>query len=588
MRRGILIALLLVGLVLVPACGGDDDGSTEPTPQTGNVDEYMQTLPAWSEFSPPQPSVDEPTGPMEATLDTSSDQVYVCRTTPCSITQTPEAIVTFNPNSEILYLGSLIQGSTYLGGLAAMEELPIRQRAPLTISIDLLAEDNTRTVADPTLATVNQAVGELISRADATGHVAGSAISYAKRTTYSLEQSMLDIGLSVHYMGASARTQLSYEQSIEQHTITAYFRQRMFTTSVVLPQTPGEFFSDAFTQERLDEQVELGRIGPDNLPVYVSSITWGRIMVFTMTSTYSESEMYAAIEASYDNAVGGVEVDGEYLDILNSGETTINLVSVGGEADHALQAIRSGNLDDYFASDAAITTAAPLSYTLRNLADNSIAQVAETTTYDMQECSTEIVAYYTDYDLWRNAILDLPDGAVVGQSFARSEIVDAVEINSEPGNNINLPLLLTFPGSATGLPLDFTIASVNANFTYNDTEFSSSYFPMLSPGDADNAENDDFEIVVTDVDAPLSVYAVGIRVGDNGAESGEYLRVYGESDLLLAEFTSGLPDGSGYDFMGVVSAIPIHRMFFNEGSGGDDIVITDPSFGVAGGPGLFR
>ena len=521
----------------------------------------MATLPTWDEFSPQLAAVGQPedvvTGPTEATLDTSGDEIYVCRSTPCSITSTPDAVVTMNPNSEILYLGSLIQGSTYLGGLAAMEELPIRQRAPLTISIDILFPDNSRTVEDPTLATVQQAVGELISGAHASGHVAGSALSYNKKECFSLSQSMLSMGMSVSYMGASVSSELSFNQSVEQHTIMATFRQRMFTTSVVLPQTPSEFFSDAFTQERLDEQIALDRIGPDNLPVYVSNIVWGRLMIFTMTSTYTASEMQAAIDASYDGFVSG-EGHVDYTEVFNNSETTINMVAVGGEASHALAAIQSGNLRDYFETDASLTSAVPLSYTLRNLADNSVAYVSETTSYDRVECSTDVIVYFNDYDLWRNAVLNLPDGEVVFQTFAGNEIIDADEIVGTPSNNQNLPSVLTFAGVNTGLPLDFVMTCLNSNFTYNDTEFSSGYFPLLSVGDVDNNDNDDFEILIADVTAPREVLAMGIRVGNNEAQSGEFLRVYGESDLLLEEFTTGLPNSSGYVFMGVVSAVPIY------------------------------
>lgn len=581
MKNRILMTLMLAGTLLAMSCGGDDP--TDPSSPADDVDNYLRALPAWSEFSPQLAPVGEPvdvvTGPTEATLDTSGDEILVCRTTPCSLTSTPDAIVTMNPNSEILYLGSLIQGRTYLGGLGAMEELPIRQRAPLTISIDLLYPDNTRTVADPTLASVSQAVGELISGAHNAGHQAGSAVSYNKQECYSLRQSMLDMGLSASYMGASVSMELQYEQTARQQTIMATFRQRMFTTSMVLPQTPSALFSDQFTQEQLEAQIALGRIGPDNLPVYVSNIVWGRIMIFTMTSTYSASEMMAAIEASYQGIAGG-GVSGQYLAILQSEETTINIVTVGGEASHALDAIRTGNLDDYFAADAALTSAAPLSYTLRNLADNSVALVSETTDYDRAECSADIVAYYDDYDLWRNAVLSLPGGEVCSQTLAASEMVDADEVISPPGGNAWMTEVLTFPGASTGLPLDFYLESPNYGFTWNDDEMSSGYYPMLSVGDADNGENDDFSVNVTAVEAPRKVLAVGIRVGDNGVEATESLRIYGEYDRMLAEFTTGLPNGTGYRFMGVVAAVPITRFFFDEGSGGDDICITEPCFGT--------
>lgn len=584
MSRTLLVLLALAAVLLIPACGDDDDPASPPA--TADIDAYLKDLPEWDEFSPQLADVGDPvieeTGPTEATLDTSGDQIYVCRTTPCSITSTPDAIVTMDPNSEILYLGALIQGSTYLGGLAAMEELPIRQRAPLAISTDLLIADNTRTVQNPTLATVTQAVGEMISGAHESDFPDGSVLSYSMRECYSLEQSMLEIGMSLSYMGANVRADLGFNQTTETHTIMATFRQRMFTTSVVLPQTPGEFFSDAFTQEILDEQIALGRVGPDNPPVYVSNIVWGRIMVFTMTSTYSRSEMEAAISASYEGIVSG-SVDAHYLDILSSEETTIKMVAVGGEASHALDAIRTGNLDDYFATEAALTSAEPLSYTLRNLADNSVALVSETTEYDMVECSTEIVVHYNDFDLWRNAVLALPGGEVQTQYTTSAELVDADQVGSPPGNNNWLSGTFTFPGASTGLDLDFVLVSEGYDaWVYNDDEFSSGYYPLLSPGDADNGENDDFSVTITNTASPREVLAVGIQVGNNGVGPGENLRVYGESNLLLAAFTEGLPSSEGWVFMGVVSAVPITRIYYDEDSGGDDIFVRDTYFGLTG------
>ena len=103
----------------------------------------------------------------------------------------------------------------------------------------------------------------------------------------------------------------------------------------------------------------------------------------------------------------------------------------------------------------------------------------------------------------------------------------------------------------------------------------------LSIGDVDNWENDDFEVTVTATDPGYSVMALGIFVMDNKRESGETLRVYGENDLFLQEFTSGILPHYGSGFMGVISAVPLTRFYFNEHSGGDDVCTKDFHFGVA-------
>jgi len=84
---------------------------------------------------------------------------------------------------------------------------------------------------------------------------------------------------------------------------------------------------------------------------------------------------------------------------------------VGGNADDALALIRSNNLGDYFTTDAPLTTARPISYTVRNLADNSIASVSETTNYNLEQCVPESVplagAVYT-LRYTKVKVIDLP------------------------------------------------------------------------------------------------------------------------------------------------------------------------------------
>ena len=53
-----------------------------------------------------------------------------------------------------MWLGSLLQGDGYVNGLGSLKELPIRERAPLTIFIDLLGTGITQTIESPDAASV--------------------------------------------------------------------------------------------------------------------------------------------------------------------------------------------------------------------------------------------------------------------------------------------------------------------------------------------------------------------------------------------------------------------------------------------------
>ena len=379
-----VLSLFAIALAFA-ACSEDSPTAPEDSTPPADVNAYLATLPTWGQFSPAVPDADVAMGPSSDGEETIGGQPYECTTTPYSLTRTPDRVVTLNPDVEILWAGSLLQGKGHLGGIGSLAELPIRQRAPLTLSIDLLTGENTNTVQNPNVATVTSAVGELIQAAQNEGHTAGSNIFFTQETTHSLVQAALSMGLSASYMGASIKASLSSNISDETRTVTAYFVQRMFSVSMVLPQTPGEVFSDAFTSQKLQEQIDHGRIGDDNLPVYVSSVAYGRILMFSFTSTASLVDINATLSVLYNGGEFGGNLSSELKAVLDNAQ--IQVATVGGDAASALALIRANDLGAYFAQDAPLTTARPISYTVRNLGDNSIASVSETTEYNLKSCS---------------------------------------------------------------------------------------------------------------------------------------------------------------------------------------------------------
>jgi hypothetical protein len=562
-------------------CGDDEITG----PDTAETNAYLTSLPTWEEFSPLLP--DEDTSTAKATVD--FDGQYFCRTTPCCITTTPEQIVTFGQVPNVLYLGSLIQGDSYLGGLGTMEELPIRQRAPLTIGLDLLTGgDVTRTVDNPDAATVQAALSTMIEEAASSGVKSGSNIFYNKKEMCSLNQATLGLGLSFRYLGASAKTELDVSTSVEKHTIVAYFKQTMFEAYVVQPQTPQDFFSAGFTQALLDEQVALGRIGPDNLPVFVSRMLYGRLMMFTMTSTKSVDSMRFALEASYKSiGMGGsVSIDGSLLDILEESEYTV--VTIGGSASTAQSMLASGNLADYFASDDPITTAKPIAYALCNLADNSLATVSETTTYDRKECVQSSLGFFTDWEEWKAAFdVMLISKDTITFPTDSAHLVLATEISSLVGDNLAIANPITFEAASTGHDFSFQLTGLQSGcaypLTYNDTEFHGVNRGFISIGDVDNCQDDDFEIVVTENLNSSYVFAMGFILGGNYLETTEELQVWNGAEAVATfkQSNGDLPATAAEVFIGVVSTTPITRLVYLENAGGDDIYIRNFYFGVA-------
>lgn len=314
------------------------------------------------------------------------DVIYRCTQTPYTLRQNPERVVMYSPDVELLWPGSLIQGRSRkeLGSLLG---LTIRERTPIRVSIPAFAtSDNFREVAERDQATVAQAVGSMVGNATDTGLSAPSTITF-KMDSYNSERSFgLSVSVSGRYLGFSASATGDITRNASETTVSAHFYQKMFEVVVAPPQSPGAFFSSDFTEAKLQEQISLGRMGPDNIPIYVSNVVYGGRMMFSFTSSASESDIRGTIQASYDGIGGGVSgsLSVRQRAILETAK--IAVTSLGGNAQATLDVIRSGDWSRYFTDEAPLSSAAPLSYTFRNLGDGSVAGVTETTDYNIRSC----------------------------------------------------------------------------------------------------------------------------------------------------------------------------------------------------------
>ena len=422
MKRSLLLCLSFL-LFFSSAC--DSTSPMDPGPSTdAGVARYMQDLPSWSEFSPPVQSqsptaagdlveeevvvtqveeIDE-----EGNINLLENVAYSCQSQPFTLSDNPQQIAIYSPDRELLWPGALIQGKSHRDGLGSLLGLTIAQRTPIEVSIPSLAnDDNFRVVDTPSQGEVDQAIGSMIGNATASGLSTPSTISFEMNEYYSEKQFALEAGISGNYLNFEGSATGSVETNASKTTITAQFYQKMYEVVVAPPQTPDGFFNEDFSAEVLQRQVDLGRIGPDNLPVYVSNVVYGRMMMFSLTSTASASDIRATMQAAYDGIGSSVEVNlsARQQSILQ--ESEIRVTSLGGDADATIATIRSGNWADYFTDNVELSSAAPLSYTFRNLGDGSIASVGETTEYNITECQA-IAATPGTFDFEEVQTLSLP------------------------------------------------------------------------------------------------------------------------------------------------------------------------------------
>lgn len=187
----LLVPILVTGLL--GACsedgtdGGDDGGDAVSADMNAETFGHR----SWNELSPPAEDALVSTGVTDPFEEVVGNDAYICTSENFDLTSNPKEFVSIQPDSSVLWLGNLIQGRSHLS-VGSLEELSIRERAPLGISINLLTGDNSRRVEPPSLLSVNSAIGELIDSAMQAGHVASSDIFYESSEAHSTSQASLN------------------------------------------------------------------------------------------------------------------------------------------------------------------------------------------------------------------------------------------------------------------------------------------------------------------------------------------------------------------------------------------------------------
>ncbi len=362
----------LAGLPLVVAC------ATEiPTPPAGpSIDDYILSLPYL-----PVEDAQVQNGAMSAE---AREGDYQCVKQNLKETRQFDRIVAYAANSDSLYPGALVSADSVLTGLFTQIVLP---RSPATISVSLenLAGQKTAVVEEPSLSAYRDALSSILDT-EITGSTPANLYSEIEEV-HTEEQLNMALGVQASWgLGvASLKTNFDFSKQEIRSRYVVRYTQAYYTVDLDAPSSPSEMFAPEVTLN--DVQGKMDQTRP---PAYVSSVTYGRMVVFTFESEYSAQEMGAALEFAYS---GGIDVKGDvsvtYKDIISKSKITAFIL--GGDAGTAVQSIDSYEALKEFIKTGGnyskMSPGAPIAYKLSYLKDNSPARMSFTTDYEVKECT---------------------------------------------------------------------------------------------------------------------------------------------------------------------------------------------------------
>jgi len=406
-RRGSRGWLALTGVVLA-ACGSEKPGPSAanagsggemgqepeaPLPPAHSVSEYFDTMRKWQDVPEPSETLGAPV-PERRTLNTAGGGArgFDCQVVNHDIVSKHDEILNLDSGSAYVRPGMILVGDEFKNG--ALAPVPLR-RAPITLSINVPGVNLAAvTVEDPNVSNIQQGIATLQAEAEAAaGDSYAAQLSYEQHTVQSLEEMAYKLGVSAEFDGGLVSggfsAKFANEEREEKYTVVSKLMQQMYTITFAQDSFPTtrDFFASDLTLEELEGAEEVGFMSRTNVPVFIGSVTYGRMVVFTATSTAvaSSSELEANLHAAGTSWSANAELSTEQKSFLSS--LDVEVLSIGGNQGSVTNAIKTGNWSDLYAG-ADILNSVPLRYTVYALSGTRpIAAIGDTTSFTSADCS---------------------------------------------------------------------------------------------------------------------------------------------------------------------------------------------------------
>ena len=397
------LVLSLIFTILLFSCSKEDDGSST-SPDATDISTYIQSL----SYNPDDMLNVQETGgtPSLRTLTNESldasppnqGTVIGCQIRDYDLLSNFDDVAILRPTNDVLFPGALVIGNE---GMLDGSPTPLSLgRAPMTLRLDLpgIGSNGNIEINNPNNSEVNAQLDDALEwwndNAYQQGYVNASNSSYQAATSYSSTQLSMDIGLNVAWASGDFASQLNYETNTERRVASIAFKQVFYTVSMNTPSSPGSVFG---SNVRLSDVQNI--LNSQTPPAYVSSVSYGRILMLRMETTNMDTSIDLRAVLEYSSGVNSAsgDIDVTFDEILQN--SSISLITIGGNAEVGLSSINTANIEEGPGSLNHVITGenavysrdnpgVPIAYTIRYLKDNSLAKMGYTTDYRVEECGS--------------------------------------------------------------------------------------------------------------------------------------------------------------------------------------------------------
>lgn len=373
-------AIGIVAVLFTCSCK-DEEVEPENSEPTESLDNFIFGL-----GDPIQPNVggNEQIGDVLTEIDENT-KTY-CECTKYKASEAFSEVLLMDPTSDVIYPGSILEGNSVAEGSYRQIVL---ERGPLTISTDFpnIVGEVVRTVEKPSLSSLTQTMKEMMYDSGVDG-ATPAACSFEIKEIVSEEQLAMAVGASVEYNKLKLRDNFDFSKTSTTSKYLVKFQQVYYTVNVDAPSSPSKFFDSSVSASDLKQAIG----GGSTVPVYVSSIKYGRAAYFCVESNEKSDSVANVLESSFKLGKSSIALKDSLTAYSKMKNYSISGTVIGGSSEDAVGAVKGYEKMIEFITKGGNfskeSPAKPVAFTLRRLSNNEVFGVVNSTEYIARNCKS--------------------------------------------------------------------------------------------------------------------------------------------------------------------------------------------------------
>ena len=282
----------------------------------------------------------------------------------------------FNPQTDVLYAGSLIQTKPYFerSTLSPINE-PVRAGTITIEGVNGAGNGSlSRALPELSLAAYKDAVRDIIRGVN----VANSSgeLEFSFKSCRTIEHGMVEVGLNFRHSSFRADGGLHNTNDYEKSVVVGIVKQKYYTVNYTPPSDLRNMFHPSVTLAMLQQE---GLVANDNKPSYISSVDYGRIFIMVVESEASADSLKAFLEANYRGAT--VQAGGrfDFQRFKNQYNLSIKIYTVGSNNNaEEIDIIDPSAFKNFLKRGGTATVqnlGSPIAFAVRNFSGNEIPTI---------------------------------------------------------------------------------------------------------------------------------------------------------------------------------------------------------------------